>query len=535
MRRRSLLPLLLTTLLAPAATAAAPGDVTVHLDKEDALAKVFPDADRVVELRHLLSRDELAGIEDALGARLDEGGFYLYAGLADGTPRRFAAIVSQIGKVRPITHIVAVDPDGEVADVAVMIYRESHGDEVADERFMAQYRGKSIDDPVRIDHDIINIAGATLSGHAICRGVRKSLAVVDEVFLARDADALDALLAGGEDVTPAALAANRGTSVLAAAAPHAVETALPGGCEPGADGSLRLEREIMGTVCAVEAFPEPGALDVEALAEAMDAALDEVARWDGVLSDWRDDTPLSELNATPVGRPYRPGDDLLRWLEDARRWAAETDGAFDPAVGALVEAWSLRSREPHRPDADALTSARDASGLRHFRVEDGAVVRLHDGARLDPGASGKGYALDRAGEVLRRHGVRSALLSFRSTMLALGPPPGARAWRIPIVHDGPGRDVDCIELAEGALSVSGGALRAYDDAGTARGHVLDVRSGVPVEADRLAWVRHASAAASDALATALLVEGPVLDEVDGASGGYLPAADADVRPWPTSP
>ena len=58
---------------------------------------------------------------------------------------------------------------------------------------------------------------------------------------------------------------------------------------------------------------------------------------------------------------------------------------------------------------------------------------------------------------------------------------------------------------------------------------------MPVEAGRLAWVRHASAAASDALATALLVEGPVLDEVEGATGGYMPQADASVRSWPTSP
>jgi 3-hydroxy-D-aspartate aldolase len=94
-----------------------------------------------------------------------------------------------------------VRPDGTCGRVAVMIYRESHGADVASSRFTAQYAGKSLADPIRVDRDVINVAGSTLSAHAICRGVRKALAVVKVVLLDKDPAARAALLAGGADVT----------------------------------------------------------------------------------------------------------------------------------------------------------------------------------------------------------------------------------------------------------------------------------------------------------------------------------------------
>ena len=76
--------------------------------------------------------------------------------------------------------------------------------------------------------------------------------------------------------------------------------------------------------------------------------------------------------------------------------------------------------------------------------------------------------------MLRAHGVDRALLSFRSTVLALGPPPGDAGWLVPVVHDGAGLAVETVVLVDAALSVSGSALRAFDDRGTERGQSLDL-------------------------------------------------------------
>ena len=536
MKPTLLIALLLT--LCPAALAG--GDVTVMLTKSEALVAVFPDADRVLELRHILTATETARIEKVIRHDLDEGGFYLYRATRGETLVGHAVVVSQIGKVRPITHMVGVTPAGDVGTVAVMIYRESHGHEIANERFMDQYRGKGLGDPIRIGRDIINIAGATLSGNAICRGVRKALGVTKVLFTDADDAALAERLAAATDVTPETLAQRRGLplsvkelsapaavgAVATLAAPAANDIALE------ADGSLRVERRVMGTVCTVQAYAEGSGLDALRLHAAIAASLDEIARIDGVLSDWRDDTDLSRFNHSATGQAVPLGDDFDDWLADARHWSLATDGAFDPAVGALVAAWKLRSSTPNRPDPDGLAAARSASGLALIETHDGQGQRRHEDVLLDPGASGKGYALDRAAVILREHGVQRALISFRSTMLALGPPPGEDSWSIPIVHDGPGEEVARVELKRGALSVSGGSMRAFDDNGVSRGHVIDPRTGIPVPAERLAWVRYATAAGSDALATALLVDGPRLKATAGASGGFLPQAGALCSVWP---
>jgi len=489
----------------------------VYLSKAEALEHVFPAATRVVELRHILSRDEIGRVETLTRKPLAEGGFYLYAAMSDGTPIGYAAIVAEVGKVKPITHIVGVTPQATVDRVAVMIYRESHGADVAGQRFMRQYEGMSLKDSIRLDKDVINIAGSTLSGHAICRGVRKALAAVQAVFLDRTPAERDALLAGGTEMRGAAPAA------------------LPRGLI--APGHALTERRVMGTLCRIEAHATDGIPNDAALVAALDEALDEVERWDSVLSDWRADTPLSKLNAGPAGAPVPVTADLMDWLTDVRGWVSATDGAFDPAVGALVAAWGLRTQEPARPAPEELAAARANTGfhLIALRPAERTVTRNDPDVVLDPGASGKGWALDRAAEVLARHGVRRALLSFRSTLLAIDPPPGQDAWVVPVVHDGTGRTVAEVRLARGALSVSSAGASSFDDGAVARGHVIDPSSGVPVEAGRLAWVRHASAAAADALSTALLVRGPGLRAVNLATGAWLAAPDAEPERWPGTP
>jgi thiamine biosynthesis lipoprotein len=490
----------------------------VYLEKAEALAAVFPHAARVVELRQLLAPDEIQAIERLIGKPLAEGGFYLYAawppapdGAPPGPPLGYAVVVSEVGKVRPITHMVEVTPAGAVGRVAVMIYRESHGADIASERFMEQYRGKTLADPIRVERDIIHVAGSTLSAHAICRGVRKALAVVQVALLDRPPAERAALLAEGTEV-PTATVTDATVRVDA--------------------GHARAERRVMGTLCRMEAYAD---LDDAALEAALDAALDEVARWDAVLSDWSPDTPLSRLNATPAGESCPVGGDLLAWLQDARHWHSASEGAFDPGVGALVSAWGLRTQTPHRPGDTELASALAASGFDGLSLDLAAetATRRRQGLRLDPGASGKGWALDRAAQVLRERGVECALLDFRSTLLALSHPPGRPGWAIPIAHEDAEAPVAELLLSDGALSVSGGTRALWVDEDIGRGHVLDPATGVPVAATRLAWVRHASAAAADALSTALLVRGPTLPAVDGAAGVFLADADSAPVAWPT--
>ena len=157
--------------------------IVTHLSAQDALKKIFPRADEILETKISLDPDQAKKVEARVGHPLAQSDYTIYVGKQKGTMLGYAMVDEEIGKYRPITSMIGVSPQGKVLGVAIMVYRESRGGEVARRRFLAQYEGKTSCDPIRVRQDIIAISGATLSVNAVSAEVRKALAVVEEVFL----------------------------------------------------------------------------------------------------------------------------------------------------------------------------------------------------------------------------------------------------------------------------------------------------------------------------------------------------------------
>jgi Na+-translocating ferredoxin:NAD+ oxidoreductase RnfG subunit len=174
----------LAFVIAVLAAAARADDVYVYLKEDEAPAAVFPAADRF-ERREVGSTEELqAGVQERLGKLVPsiwEDRYPVITAYEGSRKLGRAVIVEEIGKHRGIRFVVGVDPSGAVAGVAILVYREHYGGEVRDRRFLAQYRGKRAGDSLRPGREIRNIAGATLSAQAIGRGVKKALAVLEEI------------------------------------------------------------------------------------------------------------------------------------------------------------------------------------------------------------------------------------------------------------------------------------------------------------------------------------------------------------------
>lgn len=157
------------------------GIVEVLQSEDAALAEIFPDADSA----HAHSVPVDSTMREALKSRL---GWVVRDTVLDyfdifeaGQIAGTAVVAEEQGKYRPITFIAGVDTTFRVVDVRVLVYRESRGGEVRHTRFLKQYRGKSLDNPIRINRDIINITGATISVNALNAGVRKALAIAELV------------------------------------------------------------------------------------------------------------------------------------------------------------------------------------------------------------------------------------------------------------------------------------------------------------------------------------------------------------------
>ena len=159
------------------------GSIEVYLTEEQALKLLFPKSQQVRAEALRLAPDQKARIQEKIGWKFPEESFRAFKAESNGKVDGYAVIQETIGKHRPITYIVGVTPDGKVSDIEILVYRESKGSEVRMKRFNSQYEGKTTFDPIRINKDIINITGATMSVRSVSAGVKRALVLVDEFYL----------------------------------------------------------------------------------------------------------------------------------------------------------------------------------------------------------------------------------------------------------------------------------------------------------------------------------------------------------------
>lgn len=154
----------------------------VYLTKDEALEQVFGEKLEVREETYILSKKEKKQLEEKLGRRLKEESFRVFRCFREGRFLGDAVITEEIGLFKMITFMVAVAPEGRVKRVVVLTYREPRGMEVRRRRFLKQYEGKTVGDPISLNRDIIHITGATLSCRALSAGVKKVLHFIVEVY-----------------------------------------------------------------------------------------------------------------------------------------------------------------------------------------------------------------------------------------------------------------------------------------------------------------------------------------------------------------
>ncbi|MFN0052698.1 MAG: FAD:protein FMN transferase [Planctomycetales bacterium] len=276
-------------------------------------------------------------------------------------------------------------------------------------------------------------------------------------------------------------------------------------------------------------------------------ALDLIARLEDQLSVYRPASELSRINAQAHLGPVRVERRLWELLEQTLRYARETDGAFDPTAGPLVSLWRRCRAERRIPTAGELDAARKRLGANEVTLDhQQQTIQFHrPGIELNLNAIGKGYALDRAAELLLNRtdstdrpeaatntgevaavpvknpsdetpvpsGDSCADDSWLmhggySSLLARGGLGGGEGWPIALRHPlFPGRELATIRLKNQALSTSGSAVQFFRVGGKRYGHLLDPRTGWPVEGMLSVSVLAPTAAEAEALSTAFFVLG----------------------------
>ena len=263
----------------------------------------------------------------------------------------------------------------------------------------------------------------------------------------------------------------------------------------------------MDTVMNLTVYGENAAAALES-AEKELHTLDEA-----VLSRTAEGSELYALNASNGETVECGADDILPALiETALTISDATEGAFDPTLAPVLDAWGFTKDERRVPSADELKELLSHTGCGKVALEktaDGWTVTLLDGAQLDLGGIAKGYAAGRVRTILREAGVTSAIISLGGNVAAVGKKPDGSAWTVGLQDpDRPEAYFGTVSIEDACVVTSGAYQRYFEENGVCYHHILDPHTGCPAESG----VKSVSVVAqddtlADALSTALFVMG----------------------------
>jgi thiamine biosynthesis lipoprotein len=244
---------------------------------------------------------------------------------------------------------------------------------------------------------------------------------------------------------------------------------------------LRLEAsaEAMGSTYSLVLYDE----DRDRMEAAAEAAFDEARRLDGLLSNYKPESPWSQVNQFAAERPVPVPKELFDLLAACVEYSRKSDGAFDITVGPLMKVWGFYKGTGHLASKAEVKKALASVGYRNLILDRKTLsVRFaKKGVEMDPGGIGKGYAVDRIVEVLKERKIRVALVSASgSSIYALGAPPGEPGWKVSILDPrNEGKTVQDVVLKDESMSTSGSYEKFFEADGKIYAHIMDPRTGFP--------------------------------------------------------
>jgi thiamine biosynthesis lipoprotein len=304
-------------------------------------------------------------------------------------------------------------------------------------------------------------------------------------------------------------------------------------------GRFQFTRTEMAVPIKVVLYASDGA----AASRAAEAAFARIHQLNGILSDYDAESELRRLgHAAAEGKAVPVSEDLWRVLSEAQALSRRSGGAFDVTVGPVVRLWR-RARRRHRlPSPDQLQRARELVGYQLIRLDPRrhAVELLKPGMQLDLGGIAKGYAVDEALAVLRKSGIRRALVDAGGDIALGDPPPGKPGWRIgiaPLEPDGPPSRF--LWLSRTGIATSGDTWQYVEIGGRRYSHIVDPHTGLGLTDHSSVTVVAPTGMLADGLASAVSVLGPqkgvkLIEESPGTAALIVRAPEGKVETYQSS-
>ena len=239
---------------------------------------------------------------------------------------------------------------------------------------------------------------------------------------------------------------------------------------------------------------------------AVKAAQNEINRLDKLLSVQNENSEIFRLNQS---KEMTVSEDTLTLITRSKEIYKLTDGAFDISCEPLAREWGFYSGlESKVPSQKAIENALKGVGAEHINIEN-HTVKLDENTSLDLGGIAKGYASQKAAEILKENGVTSALMSLGGNVRAVGSKPDGENWSVSITDpDENSKSVGTLKISDKAVVTSGGYQRYFEENGQIYHHIIDTKTGYPADSGlKSVTVVSGDDSLADALSTSLFIMG----------------------------
>lgn len=268
---------------------------------------------------------------------------------------------------------------------------------------------------------------------------------------------------------------------------------------------------LMDTLISIKVYGN----DPETMKKAVAAAYSEMRRIAELADGFQQpgtascsSSDVCRINAQAGRLPVQVDDDIMAMLLLAKKYNELSDGALDVTVGPIMELWGFGSNNPHLPSPDWIKAALPRVGSKDLLldVEKRTAFLRRAGMKLDLGAIAKGYATEKALQILEKQGIRRALIDAGGNIRVLGRNRLDAPWRIGIKD--PRKEnaiVAVLQLEDASAVTSGDYYRSFDVGGKRYHHILDPRSGYPADQNMSVTVVTRDAGLADTLSTVFFV------------------------------
>jgi thiamine biosynthesis lipoprotein len=245
--------------------------------------------------------------------------------------------------------------------------------------------------------------------------------------------------------------------------------------------------------------------------QAIDQAIVEVKRIEELLSTFKTSSQANEINDQAGIKPVKIDREVLQLISRANKISAITDGAFDITYGSIDKSlWNFDLNMTSLPDQETALKTVELINYRHVLINDEecTVMLKNKGMRIGFGGIGKGYAADKAKQILQNLGVKSGIVNAAGDLITWGEQLNGSAWTIGIADpDQSGRPFSSLNISNMAIATSGNYEKFVIIDGKRYSHTIDPKTGLPVSGIKSVSILCPSAELADALATPVVVMG----------------------------